>query len=39
MNKEREVSKGRIKQKDVKIFALSKNFVEGKKKRPHALIF
>ena len=33
------VSQGTIKQKDVKIFASSKNFVEGKKKRLHALIF
>ena len=32
-------SKGRIKQKYVKIFASSKNFAEGKKKRLHALIF
>ena len=31
MNEER-VSKGRIKQKYVKIFASSKNFVEGKKR-------
>ena len=32
MNKER-VSKERIKQKNVNIFASSKNFVEGKKKK------
>ena len=35
----KRVSKERIKQKDVRIFVSSKNFVEGKKKRLHALIF
>ena len=36
----KRVHKGRIKQKDVKIFASSKNIVEGKKKKMlHAPIF
>ena len=35
----KRVSKGRIKHKDVKIFASNKNFVEGKKIRLHASIF
>ena len=38
MNEEK-VREERIKQKDVKTFASSKNFVDGRNKRPHALIF
>ena len=39
MNEERELVQEESNRKDVKIFASSKNFVEVKRKRLHALIF